>query len=58
MIIKIANNFWLFMLFADAYYSPLPKSEFSSQFNGIVCRLSIIANPTPQAMSPQNLNRS
>ena len=55
---KIANNFWLFMLFADAYYSPPPKREFSSQFNGIVCRLSIIANPTPHVTSPQNLKRS
>ena len=55
---KIANNVWLFMFFADAYYSPPPKREFNSQFSGIVCRLSIIANPTPHVTSPQNLKRS
>ena len=55
---KIANSVWLFMFFVDTYYSPLPKREFSSQFSGIVCRLSIIANPTPHVTSPQNLKRS
>ena len=46
------------LFLVSVYYSPPPKREFSSQFNGMVCRLSIIANPTPHVTSPQNLKRS
>ena len=48
----------IYVFFVGAYYSPPPKREFSSQFSGIVCKLSIIANPTPHVISPQNLKRS
>ena len=46
------------LFLVSVYYSPPPKREFNSQFSGIVCRLSIIANPTPHVTSPQNLKRS